>query len=69
MLQLSNKNQKLTESLVKQTLEVHRMNSELKSLNDSLETSRQVLSNEVRTVETVKENSYMILELLNSPVV
>ena len=50
-------------------MEVHRMNSELKSLNDSLETSRQVLSNEVRTVETVKENSYMILELLNSPVV
>ena len=66
---LSDKNKKLAELLVQQTSEIHKMNHEIKLLSESLETSRQVFSDEVRTIETVKDNSYMLFELLNSPVV
>lgn len=59
---LSDNNNKLSESLVQQTSEIHKMNYEIILLNKSLETSRQVLLNKVRTIETVKDNSYMLFK-------
>lgn len=56
--------------LIQQTSEIYKINSELKFLNENLKKSLQILAaNKIKTVETVKENSYLIVDLMNSPVV